>query len=295
MVGSAISRQLSSEDCELVSVGRKELDLRRQSELEDWLFENKPQAIFLAAAKVGGIMANDTYPADFIYDNLMIEANIIHAAHKTGVEKLLFLGSSCIYPKHAEQPIKEEALLCGPLEPTNEWYAIAKITGIKLCQAYRKQYGCDFISAMPTNLYGQNDNFDLLSSHVIPALMAKIHAAKQQGDDHFDVWGTGAPRREFLHVDDAAQAMIFLMKNYSDLSHVNVGAGIDITIKELALLISDVVGFKGEIKFLTDKPDGTMLKKLDVTRLSDIGWMAQTGLREGLAQTYDWYCKNQLG
>lgn len=251
--------------------------------------ENRPHALFLAAAKVGGIDANRTYPADFIYDNLMMEANIIHAAYKNSVEKLLFLGSSCIYPKQTEQPITEEALLTGVLEPTNEAYAIAKIAGIRLCQAYRTQHGCDFISAMPTNLYGENDNFDLQTSHVIPALIAKAHQAKQAGDPVMDVWGTGKPRRDFLYVDDAAEALVHLMKNYSDELHINVGAGRDISIEELSMLICDVVGFEGELRFQTDMPDGTLLKKLDTTRLAELGWQAKFGLREGIEKTYACY------
>lgn len=292
MVGSAIARHLENENCDLISVSSAELDLRRQSDVEDWMAENKPQCIFLAAAKVGGISANQTFPADFIYDNLMIETNIIHAAYKLGVEKLLFLGSSCIYPTNSEQPIKEEALLTGVLEPTNEWYAISKIAGIKLCQAYRKQFSCDFISAMPTNLYGENDNFDLQTSHVIPALISKAHRAKEQGEETLSVWGTGNPRRDFLHVDDAAEALIFLMKNYSEESHINVGAGRDISIKELSLLISEIVGFEGKLTFQTDKPDGTLLKKLDPSHLAALGWSANIRLRDGIAKTYNWYRNN---
>jgi len=291
MVGRAISRQLENENCELISVGRERLDLRRQSDVEDWMAETRPQAIFLAAAKVGGIMASQTFPADFLYDNLMIESNIIHAAHRIGVEKLMFLGSSCIYPRNAAQPITEDALLTGALEPSNEWYAIAKIAGIKLCQAYRRQFGSDFVSAMPTNLYGEHDNFDLQTSHVIPALIAKTHAAKTKGAAALDVWGTGTPRRDFLYVDDAAAAIVYLMQHYSDEQHLNVGAGRDISIGELSALICEVVGFQGGLNFLTDKPDGTPLKKLDTSRLSALGWQARIGLREGITRTYDWYCE----
>lgn len=289
MVGSAIVRRLETEGCEILTGGRDVADLTRQDETEDWMAEARPQAVFLAAARVGGILANNSYPADFIYDNLMIEANIVHAAWRNGVEKLLFLGSSCIYPKFAPQPMAEDALLTGELEPTNQWYAVAKIAGIKLCQAYRAQYGCDFISAMPTNLYGPNDNFDLETSHVLPALMAKAHAAKIEGRRNLEVWGTGKPRREFLHVDDAADACVFLMKNYSGEGHVNVGTGADIPIAELAQLICDIVGYKGEIAYLSDKPDGTPVKRLDVSLLSGLGWDAKIGLREGIERTWRWY------
>lgn len=289
MVGSAIVRRLETEDCEVLTAGRDEVDLTRQDQTEAWMAEVRPQAIFLAAAHVGGILANDTYPAEFIYDNLMIEANIVHAAWRNNVEKLLFLGSSCIYPKFAPQPMAEDALLTGELEPTNQWYAIAKIAGIKLCQAYRAQYGCDFISAMPTNLYGPNDNFDLETSHVLPALMAKAHAAKIEGRSTLEVWGTGKPRREFLHVDDAADACVFLMKNYSDSGHVNVGTGADIPIGELAALICDIVGYQGEITYLADKPDGTPVKRMDVSFMSRLGWNARIGLPKGIAETYRWY------
>ena len=257
MVGSAIVRRLASEGCEILTAGRDVLDLERQSAVEAWIAQEKPDAIFMAAAKVGGILANDTYPADFLYNNLVIETNIVDAAWRNGVGKVLFLGSSCIYPKFAPQPIMEDALLTGPLEPTNEWYAIAKIAGIKLAQAYRKQHGCDFISAMPTNLYGIGDNFDLNSSHVMPALIRKAHEAKLAGADSITIWGTGTPRREFLNADDCADACVFLMKTYSDFEHVNVGSGEDVTILELAQLVCEVVGFEGEIIADTSKPDGT--------------------------------------
>jgi GDP-L-fucose synthase len=251
--------------------------------------EARPQAVVLAAAKVGGILANDRYPAEFLYDNLMIEANVIHAAQRTGVEKLLFLGSSCIYPKLAPQPMPEEALLEGQLEPTNQWYAIAKIAGIKLCQAYRRQWGCDFISAMPTNLYGPGDNFDLMSSHVVPALIAKMHAAKVAGADEVEIWGTGRPRREFLHVDDLADACVHLLKVYSGELHVNVGCGADLTIAELAEAIRRVVGFGGRLRYDTSRPDGTPQKLLDTSRLTALGWRPRIALDDGLADAYRWY------
>ncbi len=251
---------------------------------------SKPQAVFVPAATVGGILANDTRPAEFLYDNLMIEANIIDAARRVGVEKLLFLGSSCIYPKLAPQPLREDSLLTGPLEPTNQWYAVAKIAGIKLCQAYRRQYGCDFISAMPTNLYGIGDNFDLQSSHVMPALMAKMHAAKLAGASSVTIWGTGTPRREFLYVEDCADALVFLMKNYSEEEHVNVGSGADLTIHELAEIIRRIVGFEGEIVTDPSKPDGTPRKLLDVSRLASWGWRPGVSLEQGIAEVYRWYC-----
>ncbi len=282
MVGSAIVRRLEQEDCEILTVGRDTVDLANQAQTSDWIMENRPQAVFLAAAKVGGILANDTRPAEFLYENLMIESNIIDASYRAGVEKLLFLGSSCIYPKFAEQPIKEEALLTGSLEPTNEWYAIAKIAGIKLTQAYRKQYGCDFISAMPTNLYGPGDNFDLNTSHVLPALLRKAHEAKMRGDKEIVIWGTGTPRREFLHADDCADALVFLMKNYSNDGHVNVGSGDDISILELTQLICDIVGFKGEVKHDLSKPDGTPRKLMSAGELRAMGWEPHIGLNAGI-------------
>ncbi|MGB5948146.1 MAG: GDP-L-fucose synthase [Parvibaculum sp.] len=294
MVGSALMRRLASEGCEIVTVGREAVDLRRQEQVEAWMMDERPQTVFVPAATVGGILANDTRPAEFLYDNLMIEANIIHSAWSAGVEKLLFLGSSCIYPKFAPQPLQESALLTGPLEPTNEWYAIAKIAGVKLCQAYRRQYGCDFISAMPTNLYGVGDNFDLQSSHVMPALMAKMHRAKLDRAASVTIWGTGTPRREFLHVDDCADALVFLMKTYSSEEHINVGVGEDISIRELAELVRRIVGFEGEIVTDTSKPDGTPRKLMDVSRLTRLGWRARTGLEEGIAQVYRWYCDRQL-
>jgi GDP-L-fucose synthase len=282
MVGSALMRRLASERCELITLPRASLDLRRQDAVEAFMAREKPQTVIVAAAKVGGILANDTKPADFLYDNLMIEANLIHAAHAVGVEKLLFLGSSCIYPKLAPQPMKEDALLTGPLEPTNEWYAIAKIAGIKLCQAYRRQHGRDFISAMPTNLYGPGDNYDLATSHVLPALLRKAQEGKRAGAGTIEIWGTGTPRREFLHVDDLADALVFLLQRYSGEAHVNVGIGTDVTIRELAELICRVVGFSGTLAFDTTKPDGTPRKLLDSSALAAMGWRARIGLEEGV-------------
>jgi len=293
MVGSAIVRRLASEGCEILTATRAEADLTRQGEVEAWMEKNRPDAVFLAAAKVGGILANDTYPADFLYDNLILEANIVHAAHKVGVEKLLFLGSSCIYPKFADQPIVEEALLTGSLEPTNEWYAIAKIAGIKLCQAYRRQHGRDFISAMPTNLYGPGDNFDLKSSHVMPALIRKAHEAKLGRLSEITIWGTGTPRREFLHVDDCADACVHLMKTYSDDTHVNVGSGEDVTILELTELVSEVVGFQGKIVHDLTKPDGTPRKLMSADKLRGLGWAPKIGLRDGVASAYEAFLKGE--
>lgn len=289
MVGSAIVRRLASEGCEVITAGRETVDLKRQAEVEAWMGEARPDAIFLAAARVGGILANDAYPADFLYDNLMIETNVIEAAHRNGVAKLMFLGSSCIYPKLAPQPIAEDALLTGPLEETNQWYAVAKIAGIKLAQAYRKQHGRDFISAMPTNLYGPGDNFDLNTSHVLPALMRKAHEAKVAGADNITIWGTGTPRREFLHADDCADACVFLMKTYSDAEHVNVGSGEDVTILELTELVCDIVGFSGEIVRDETKPDGTPRKLMAATKLRSLGWSPQVELRQGIEQAYSWF------
>ncbi len=292
MVGSAIVRRLEREDCIVLTAGRDEVDLCRQSETEDWLKRNKPDAVFLAAAKVGGILANDSFPASFIYENLAIQANIVEASRQAGVQKLLLLGSSCIYPRLASQPMSEDALLTGPLEPTNEWYAVAKIAGIKLCQAYRRQYGVDFISAMPTNLYGPGDNFNLESSHVVPALLRKAHEAKKGGAQAMEVWGSGRPLREFLHVDDCADALVHLMTSYSAEEHVNVGTGEDVSIRQLAELITEVVGFEGELQFDASKPDGTPRKLMDVSHLSKLGWTAQIGLAEGLNGTYKWFLAN---
>ena len=288
MVGAALVRQLEREDCTILTAGRDALDLRDGGAVKAWTEENRPQAVILAAAKVGGIVANDSWPADFLYDNLAIESAVIHGAFEAGVEKLLFLGSSCIYPKFAPQPITEEALLTGPLEPTNEWYAIAKIAGIKLAQSYRRQHGCDFISAMPTNLYGPGDNFDLTTSHVIPALIRKAHEAKLAGAKSMTIWGTGTPRREFLHVDDCANALIFLLKNYSGDSHVNVGSGMDVTIDELARMVMEAVGFRGTLEHDTSKPDGTPRKLMSNDRLLAMGWSPKISLQDGLRATYQW-------
>ena len=286
MVGSAIVRRLASEDCEILTAGRGALDLTDQAAVRAWFASERPDAVFLAAAKVGGILANDSFPADFLYDNLMIEANIIEAAHRTGVGKLLFLGSSCIYPRLAPQPIREDALLTGPLEPTNEWYAIAKIAGIKLCQAYRRQHGDDFISAMPTNLYGPGDNYDLASSHVVPALIRKAHEAKLANAPSIIMWGTGHPLREFLYVDDCADACVHLMQHYSAEEHVNVGSGSEVSIADLVALICEVVGYQGMIVQDPSKPDGTPRKLMDGSKLADIGWEPRTALREGIGKAY---------
>jgi GDP-L-fucose synthase len=289
MVGSAVVRRLAHEDCSVLTATRAEVDLREQAAVRDWFARERPDVVVLAAAKVGGILANDSFPADFLYENLMIEANIIEAARIAGTAKLLFLGSSCIYPKFAEQPIVEDALLTGPLEPTNEWYAIAKIAGIKLCQAYRRQHGCDFISAMPTNLYGPGDNFDLATSHVMPALIRKAHEAKLSGAASITIWGTGRPRREFLHVDDLADACVFLLKTYSDEAHVNVGSGSDIPIRDLACLVCEIVGFAGEIQLDKSKHDGTPRKLMSGDKIASMGWSARIGLREGIASAYRSY------
>lgn len=292
MVGGAIARRLAAENCQILTVPHAALDLTRQADVERWMAEAKPQAIFLAAAVVGGILANDTRPVDFLTDNLLIQTNIIATAHKLGVEKLMFLGSSCIYPRLAPQPMAEAALLTGSLEPTNQWYAVAKIAGIKLCQAYRRQYGRDFISGMPTNLYGPGDNFDLQSSHVLPALMVKAHRAKLAGDKTVTLWGSGQPRREFLYVDDLADACVFLMKTYSEEEHVNIGYGSDVTIRELAELISAVVGFQGAFVYDASKPDGMPKKLLDSAKLNALGWRPATELKQGIAKAYDWYCRH---
>ncbi|MGY6629347.1 MAG: GDP-L-fucose synthase [Oceanicaulis sp.] len=292
MVGSALVRRLEREDCEIVTATRQEADLIRQSEAEALMARLKPDAVFIPAAKVGGILANDTYPAGFLYENLMIAANLIHAAHEVEVEKLLFLGSSCIYPKLAPQPITEDALLTGPLEPTNEWYAIAKIAGIKLCQAYRKEHDRDFISAMPTNLYGPGDNYNLQTSHVIPALIRKAHEAREAGAASMMIWGTGSPMREFLHADDCADALVHLMKVYSGADHVNVGSGEDLTIEALARLVMEVVGFEGALEKDLAKPDGTPRKLMSADRLRALGWSPKIGLRDGLKDAYSWFLKN---
>ncbi|MFP4464940.1 MAG: GDP-L-fucose synthase family protein [Alphaproteobacteria bacterium] len=292
MVGSALLRRLSEEDCEIITASRDQLDLLDQKATHDWIAQNKPDAVFLAAAKVGGIYANNAYPAQFIYNNLMIQSNIIHGSYLAEVSKLVFLGSSCIYPKMAQQPMTEDALLTGPLEKTNEWYAIAKITGIKMCQAYRREYGCDYISAMPTNLFGAGDNYDEKESHVVAALIQKAHRAKLAGNHSMELWGTGTPLREFLFVDDLADALVFLLKNYSDEPHINIGSGVEHSIKELAQAIANTVGFKGSFTFDTSKPDGTPRKLMDSTRLHTMGWKAQTSLESGLEQAYKWYVSN---
>jgi GDP-L-fucose synthase len=292
MAGSALVRRLASENCEVLTATRQDLDLRRQSEVESWMTAMRPHAVFIAAATVGGILANSTRPAEFLYDNLAIESNIIHCAWNIGVEKLMLLGSSCIYPKLAPQPLTEDALLTGPLEPTNEWYAIAKIGGIKLCQAYRRQYGCDFISAMPTNLYGPGDNYDPHSSHVIAALQVKIHEAKVGGRQTVEIWGTGTPRREFLYVDDLADALVFLMKRYSDEPHINVGTGKDVAIRDLGGLLARTICYNGSFAYDHSKPDGTPQKVMDIGRLTALGWVAKTSLEQGLRLAYDWYAAN---
>ncbi len=289
MVGSALVRRLASENCEIITAGREALDLRRQADVEQWMAAQKPDVVVVAAATVGGILANDTRPVDFLYDNLVIETNLIESSRRVGVKKLLFLGSSCIYPRLAPQPMREDALLTGTLEPTNQWYAVAKISGIMLCRAYRKQYGLDYISAMPTNLYGFWDNFDLQSSHVIAALLAKAHAIKTKGGGELLVWGSGTPRREFLYADDLADALVFLMRNYSGEEHVNVGVGDDVTIRELAELIVRVVGIDPKLRFDFSMPDGTPRKLLDSGRLFGLGWRPKTSLEDGLRKTYAWY------
>lgn len=294
MVGSAIVRNLQAKGfSNIIYRSSKELDLRNQQAVNNFFATEKPDYVFLAAAKVGGILANNTYRAEFIYDNLMMEVNIIHAAHANNVKKLLFLGSSCIYPKNAPQPLKENYLLTGELEPTNEPYAIAKIAGIKLCDAFRSQYGCNYISAMPTNLYGPNDNYDLNNSHVLPALIRKFHEAKQNNAATVSIWGSGKPMREFLHVDDMADACVFLMNTYNEEGLVNVGTGTDISIKDLALLIKDIVGYTGELVFDASKPDGTLRKLMDVSKLNTLGWQYRIPLKEGIEQVYDLFKKTE--
>jgi GDP-L-fucose synthase len=294
LVGSAIVRRLEAEGHGSPLVrSSAELDLRDQAAVERFFVGQRPELVILAAAKVGGIHANSTYPADFIRDNLQIQTNVIDAAYRHGTRKLLFLGSSCIYPKHAPQPMSEDCLLTGPLEPTNEWYAIAKIAGVKMCQAYRRQYGFDAICAMPTNLYGPGDNFDLNNSHVLPALLRKFHEAKQRGASEVVVWGTGTPRREFLHVDDLADACVFLLREYSNEQPVNIGWGQDVSILELATLVQETVGFSGQLRFDTSKPDGTPRKLLDTSRLRAIGWQPKIPLREGVAATYRWFREHE--
>jgi len=289
MVGSALVQELENSNDTVLKVSRSDLDLRDQVSVTNWLKRNRPDAVIFAAAKVGGIYANDTLPADFLYDNIVLATNVIHGAHLAEIDRLVFLGSSCIYPKFAPQPIQENALLTGPLEPTNEWYAIAKIAGIKLCQAYRKQYSRNFISVMPCNLYGERDNFDLMSSHVIPALMRKFHEAKILGSSKVTIWGSGTPKREFLHVKDLARGVVHCMDNYNGIEHINCGAGSDQTILELAELLKDITGFPGEIVLDTDKPDGTPRKLMDSSRIRDLGWEPSIPLKEGLSMTYDWF------
>ena len=292
LVGSAIMRRLHAEGCsELISGTHNELDLSSQSAVDAFFSATRPDYVFLAAARVGGIQANSNFPAEFIYSNLSIQTNVIHAAWKNNVKKLLFLGSSCIYPKHAPQPINEDYLLTGPLETTNEWYAVAKIAGIKMCQAYRRQYGFNAIAVMPTNLYGPGDNFDLENSHVLPALLRKFHEAKIRNKNEVIIWGSGKPRREFMHVDDLADACVFLMKHYEQEKIINAGTGKDISISELAYLIKEISGFHGSLEFDTSKPDGTPRKLLDVSRLSELGWKAGIGFDQGIKDTYDWYVR----
>ncbi len=296
LVGSAIVRRLSKDGyANLVTRTSRELDLREQVAVREFFAAEQPDYVILAAAKVGGILANDTYPADFIYQNLMIEANVIEASRVNGVKKLLCLGSTCIYPRMAPQPLKEEYLLTGPLESTNEWYAVAKIAGIKLCQAYQRQYGCKFISAMPTNLYGPEDNFNLETSHVMPALIRKFHDAKVNKQPTVTVWGTGKPLREFLHVDDCADACLYLMQHYDDEDIVNIGVGSDLSIGDLASLVKDVVGYRGEIVYDTSKPDGTPRKLVDVSRITGLGWRARIPLEDGVASTYRWFLEHVAG
>ncbi len=292
MVGGALLRRLARESCTVVTATRAEVDLRNQAAVFDWMQRARPDCVIVAAATVGGILANSTRPAEFLYDNLAMGANLIEAARLAKVEKLLYLGSTCIYPRLAPQPIVEESLLTGPLEPTNEWYAIAKIASLKLCAAYRRQYGCDFIAAQPTNLYGPGDNFNLTTSHVIPALMAKIHAARMSQAPSVELWGTGTPLREFLHVDDLADALVFLVNHYSDELHLNIGTGEEISIGDLASTLAEVIGYRGTFRYDRSKPDGTPRKLVDVTRLQSMGWRASTALRDGLASTYAWYLQH---
>lgn len=292
LVGGALVRRLTSENCEILTATRDELDLRRQAETEAWIADRRPEVVIVAAGTVGGIHANDTRPAEFIYDNLAIATNAIHGAWRAGAEKLLMLGSACIYPRMAPQPMAEEALLSGPLEPTNQWYAVAKISALMMCEAYRRQYGFDAISAQPINIYGPGDNFDLDSSHVVPALMAKAHKAKVEGAKTLTVWGSGTPRREFMYVDDVADALVFLLKHYSGPIPLNIGTGEELTIRALAETVAEVVGFQGELIFDSSKPDGTPRKLLDIGKIKALGWAPKTSLRDGLAEAYAWYAKN---
>jgi GDP-L-fucose synthase len=288
LVGSALVRRLQQEGCTILTADRAQVDLTRQAAVEDWLAQEKPDVVFMAAARVGGIQANNTRPAEFLYENLAIETNVLHGAYKIGVQKLIFLGSSCIYPRMAQQPMDEAQLLTGPLEPTNEWYALAKIAGIKICDAYRRQYGADFISVMPTNLYGPGDNFDTSGGHVLPALMRRFHEAKQQDAPAVSIWGSGTPLREFLYVDDLADGVVFLAKHYSDETHVNIGTGEEIAIADLARLVRDVVGYQGALAFDPDKPDGTPRKIVDTAKLAGLGWTPSVSLKDGVRRTYDW-------
>jgi GDP-L-fucose synthase len=292
MVGGALLRRLARESCDLLTIDRARLDLRRQDAVEAWFAAHRPEAVFVAAATVGGIVANDTRPAEFLYDNLMIAGNVIEAARRAEVRKLLFLGTSCVYPRLAPQPMTEEVLLTGALEPTNQWYAVAKIAGLKLCAAYRRQHGVDFIAAQPTNLYGPGDTYDLEASHVVPALIAKTHRAKLAGAQEVEIWGTGAPRREFLHVDDLADALVFLMERYSGESPINIGWGEDVSIRELALRIAEAVGYRGGFRFDATRPDGAPRKLLEVGKLTQMGWRPRIGLAEGLADAYRWFLEN---
>lgn len=293
MAGSAVVRRLAQEDCEIVTVNRATVDLRRQDQVETWLRDVRPDVVVVAAAKVGGILANSTYPADFLYENLAIETNVIHGAHLADVDRLLFLGSSCIYPRLAPQPMSEETLLTGPLEPTNEWYAIAKIAGIKMAQAYRRQYGRHYISAMPTNLFGAGDNYDVAAGHVVAGLIAKAHRAKIEGQPQLELWGTGTPLREFLFVDDLADALVFLLQHYDEEPHINVGTGIEHSILQLAETVCKVVGFTGGFTFDRSKPDGMPRKLMDCSRLLKMGWQAQTSLEDGLHNAYRWFLDNR--
>jgi GDP-L-fucose synthase len=294
MVGSALVRRLAREDCQILTASRSEVDLRNQQAVDRWFDEHRPDVVFVAAARVGGIYANNARPGDFLYDNLALQTNLIEAARRVQVAKLLFFGSSCIYPRLAPQPMPESCLLTGSLEPTNQWYAIAKIAGLKLCEAYRRQYGCDFISVMPTNLYGPGDNFDPLTSHVLAALIVKIDDAVRCGHDRVVIWGTGTPRREFLHVDDLADAAVFLIKNWSSDEHINIGTGQDLSVAELARTIARIIGFEGNFVFDPSKPDGTPRKLLDVAKLNALGWRYRTDLESGIRQTYDWYRREKV-
>ena len=293
MVGSACVRRLSTENCDVIVASREELNLVRQDAVERFMANTRPDVVIVAAGRVGGIVANDTYPVDFLYENLMIQSNLIAAAHQNGVKRLLFLGSSCIYPRDAEQPISEDALLTGPLETTNQWYAIAKIAGIKMCQAYRRQYGVDYISAMPCNLYGPNDYFNPERSHVIPGMLQRFHQAQQEQKQDVICWGSGRPRREFLHVDDLADACVFLLNRYSAAEHINIGTGSDITVAELACLIREVTGFNGRIVWDQSRPDGTLLKRMDTSRINRLGWFPSISFKTGLIEAYQWFLKQE--